>query len=299
MQWYQIKEQSAGKKRLIISWYLYKIFGKGILYLIANLVAFLTFIFSKKVRTYSKKYFETVYDVTGLKPNILNQFKHINNYATSLIDKLLVYSGDYNAKNITFVDDDKKQELFKDIEDKNGVFLICNHIGNIEILQSYLIDKVDNHKFNIDVFLSNKQSQIFNEFVTSIKLDIPVKTFLIENIGLSTGIELKEDLDNGNIVFIAGDRVSENSNLRKKHIINKTFFNKTIYLPKGTFKLAKSMNVPTYFISALKIDNKYNIYLKKQYSLDETECTTSYLKFLEELIKIAPYQFFHFYDFFN
>lgn len=299
MQWYQIKEQAAGKKRLLISWYLYKIFGKRILYLIANMVAFFTFIFSKKIRNYSKKYFETVFNVTGLKPSLQNQFKHINSYATSLIDKLLVYVGDYDKENVVFADDKEKQELFDDIKKGNGVFFICNHIGNIEILQSYLLDRDDKHTLNIDVFLSNKQSQIFNGFIKSIKLDLPVKTFIIEDIGLTTGIELKEDLENGNIVFIAGDRISENNNSNKKQLIKKELFNKTIFLPRGTFKLAKSMESPTYFISAVKIDGEYKIYLKKQEILEENKCTSDYVEFLEKLIKLSPYQFFHFYDFFN
>ena len=80
MQWFQIKEQSVGEKRLIISWYLYKIFGKNILYFIAFWVAFFTFIFAKSVRNYSKKYFEVIKDKTGLKTTPINQFKHIHSY---------------------------------------------------------------------------------------------------------------------------------------------------------------------------------------------------------------------------
>ena len=56
MQWFQVKEQSAGEKRLVLSWFLYKIFGKKILYLIACLVSFFTFVFAKDVRNFSQKY---------------------------------------------------------------------------------------------------------------------------------------------------------------------------------------------------------------------------------------------------
>ena len=72
MNWFQIEEQSAGKKRLILSYFLYKIFGKKILYLIAFLVSFFTFIFAPKVRDFSKKYFNATGSYTALKPTLIN-----------------------------------------------------------------------------------------------------------------------------------------------------------------------------------------------------------------------------------
>jgi predicted LPLAT superfamily acyltransferase len=59
------------------------------------------------------------------------------------------------------------------------------------------------------------------------------------------------------------------------------------------------MEVPTYFISAIKIGKKYHVILEKQQNLSEKELVKSYVKFMERAIKINPFQFFHFYDFFN
>lgn len=291
MQWFQIKEQAAGKKRLLITWYLYKIFGKNILYLIAFGVAFLTFIFSKNIKRYSKKYLTVI----KINPSLYNQFKHIYSYAESLVDKTLVYSGKFKTEDIIFDNEQDTKQLFEDIACNKGVFFICNHIGNIEVLQTLLIDRVKHTDFGINVFLSGLQSKIFNEFINSIKIELPVKTYPIEDIGLNTGIELKEKLDKGDVVFIAGDRLAEKND---KKYIEKTLFEQRIKLPKGTFKLAQLMDVPTYFISAVKCDNQYKIYLEKQTSLSEPELTNAYVKFMERIILINPFQFFHFYDFF-
>lgn len=296
MQWFQIKEQAAGKNRLILSWYLYKIFGKKILDFIAFFVAFFTFIFAKSVRSYSKKYFISIEPYTKIKPSLRNQFKHIHSYADSLVDKILVYTGNFDKQNVVFNDNNAQKQLFADIEKNRGVFFICNHIGNIEVLQSFLLDKIAQPDFGINVFLSKRQSQIFNEFINNIKIDFPIKIFQIEDIGLSTGIELKENLDKGDIVFIAGDRLAENND---KKNIPQTLFANNIKLPKGTFKLAQLMDVPTYFISAVKCGGKYQIYLEKQTTLSENTLVKAYIKYLERVILINPFQFFHFYDFFN
>ena len=296
-RWFQIAEQSAGKKRLKLSWYLYKIFGKNILYFIAFIVSLYTFIFAPKVRGYSKKYFEVIDKyVDNAKPTLLNQFKHIHSYANSLVDKILVYSGHYTKDKIEFDSQEDKELILKDIEKGEGIFFICNHVGNIEILQTFFLNNQMNPKFDINVFMSNKQSKIFNDFLQTVKLQFPIKIFQVEDVGVNTGIELKEDLNKGNFVFIAGDRLAQDN---YKKAITAELFSHKIYLPQGTFKLAKLMDVPTYYISVVKVKGKYKIYLKKQTNLEEQDMITSYTQFMENIIKQHPYQFFNFYDFFE
>ena len=295
MQWFQIKEQSAGEKRLVLSWYLYKIFGEKALYFIAFLLSFFTLIFSPKVRFYSKKYFTLLYPYLKIKPSLINQFKHIYSYAKSLADKIILYCGDFNSENIIFKSENK-EKLLKDIENKKGVFFICNHIGNIEILQANFLKNRDKYDFCVNFFMSNKQSAIFRSFLKKIQIDNTAKIFNIEDIGINTGVELKENLNKGDIVFIAGDRIGEN--VGNKNIEAKLFDQK-IFLPKGAFRLAKLMKVPTYFISVIYNNNHYEVYFELQENLEEEKLYSSYVKFLEESIKINPFQFFHFYDFFE
>lgn len=295
-RWFQIKEQSAGKNRLRLSWFLYKIFGKNILYFIAYLMSVFTFLFAPKVREYSKKYFKVIEPQTDLKPSLINQFKHIHAYAKSLVDKLLVYSGDFAPNDVVFENENIRNQLFEDIERKHGVFFICNHVGNIEVLQSFFLKNETKPDFKINVFMSNKQSRIFNGFLRTIKREFPINIFQVEDIGLNTGIELKDNLNNGDVVFIAGDRVAQDNDTKN---IEVEVFGHKIFLPKGTFRLAKLMDVTTYFISAIKTDTGYKILLEKQIDLTEKELTKSYAKFLERVIKMNPLQFFHFYDFFE
>ena len=144
--------------------------------------------------------------------------------------------------------------------------------------------------------MSNQQSRIFNDFLQTVKMDFPIKIFQVEDVELNTAIELKENLNKGDIVFIAGDRIAQNND---KKCIEQELFTRKIYLPKGTFKLAKLMKVPTYFISAVKQGNEYKVILEKQNNLEEKELAMSYVKFMERAIKLNPFQFFHFYDFFE
>jgi PBP1b-binding outer membrane lipoprotein LpoB len=64
-------------------------------------------------------------------------------------------------------------------------------------------------------------------------------------------------------------------------------------------KLAKLMEVPTYFISAVKNKKNYEIVIEKQENLQINELTDAYVQFLERMIIKSPFQFFHFYHFFT
>lgn len=290
-KWYQLKEQSAGRKRLLLTYYLYKIFGRSALYSISFLVSLFTFLFSKKIRSYSCKNLK----VMGAKSGYIHQFKNILAYANSLSDKILVYLGEYDVKNILFDNEDNEVELFEDIKKNKGVFLICNHIGNIEIMQSLFLNKKTCIENKVNIFLSKKQSQIFNSFLDDIKVKMPVKIYAIDDIDINTGFEIKENLDKGDILFMAGDRISETGG----SFIEADFLSEKIYLPKGTFKLAKFVKTPVYFVSAIKVDKKYKIFLEKQKDLNFDKLTTNFAKYLEKMAKINPYQFFNFYDVFH
>ena len=98
---------------------------------------------------------------------------------------------------------------------------------------------------------------------------------------------------------MAGDRISANSiNFEANFLSHKVEF------PLGTFKLAQMMNVSTYFVSAIKIKNdKYSVHMKK-FNFRETKKETlkamqqEFIAFLEDKTRLAPYQFYHFYDMF-
>ena len=300
MKWFELKEQSAGKKRLALTWFLYKLFGAWILYVIAFFVAFFTFIFSAQLRQYSKKYLCTAEPYVKIRPSLFNQFRHILAYANALADKILVFSGNFDEKNIEFDSGVEKEDFLNDINSGKGTFLVCSHIGNIEALYSLFDKTIKNPDCAINVFLSRKQSQIFNDFLNSIEVDTHTKLFPIEDIGFETGIELKENLDKGDIVFIAGDRLSENEKCDNSHTsIETKMFDSKIRLPKGVFKLAKLMEVSTYFISALKYGDKYRVFVEKQNNLSEEELLKNYVGFIEKMTLNKPFQFFHFYDFFE
>ncbi len=294
MQWFQAKEKSAGKKRLILTYYIYLIFGKKAVYIIAFFVSFFTFLFSSEIRNYSKKYFSVISKFVSIQPSLINQYKQIYSYACSLVDKMIMYSGGLNSDDIIFENETDKQILFNDIAKQKGICFIFSHIGNIEILQSFFQKQKVFPNLGINVFLNKKQTKIFNDFLDAIKKPMPIKYIIAEDFDAAGIIQLKDNIDKGEVIFIAGDRISQNNSSR---IITTTMFNHKINLPQGTFRLAKLLECPIYFICAIKRkDGKYGIIIKKN---EEKDIAENYKKYMEGIIIEYPFQFYHFYDFFR
>lgn len=304
--WYYVKEKSAGEVRLMLSYFVYKIFGKIALNIIAFFVSFFTFVFSSDVRMFSKNNLKVIYEYSNKKtpkPNFINSYKNVLNYALSLADKIEAFRGKLSAEEFEFEDIKEKEIFFNDIKENKGIFLITSHIGNSEILRSFVSNPDSGFKSpKVNVFMKKDQCRIFNSFLNKIKLKTSdIEIFDTDDISVDDAINIDEKMNKGEIVIMAGDRISNEQ--KKSKII---FLNKEIYLPSGVFEFARILDKTTYFISAVKKRGKYKIYLKKLIQLESLDkkrkiefMQKEYLSFLEKLILIAPEQFYHFYDFFN
>lgn len=314
MKWYQFKEQSAGVKRLILSWHLYRIFGKKIVQIIAFFVAFFTFIFSRQIRSFTEKNLSVIYEFTNdknTKPTLFHQFQNTLNYALSLVDRMETFAKKFDVNKISFENEKDKKALLDTLKQEKGVFFICSHIGNIEVLRTFIANHPEETmpvNPHVNIFLSEEQCKIFNSFLKNIEKENFEKpnltTFPVEEISVDTSIELQQRLHKGEIAFMAGDRVSSGtSNITFKA----DFLNSSVEFPIGTFKLAQLMETEIYFICAIKEKNdRYKIYLKKfepQKEKNKSEnlekMQKEYMVFLEKMTKTAPLQFYHFYDLFE
>ena len=291
MKWYLLKEQAAGTKRLLLLYYIYGIFGRNAVKFLIYFITFFAFRAAKEIRKNSAKYLKII----GLEPSFKNQYRHFLEYSLSLLDRMEVFSGKFDLQRISFANENDRAMLDKDFD--SGIFFICSHLGNIDVMRALLKKHPEKH---IRVFLAKDQCKIFNNFIKSISEKTEVTTYPVEEIGLETSIETKESLNKGEFVFIAGDRTSKNAaNFQAK------LFSRNVELPLGTFRFAQLMEVPVYFVCALKDEQEnYKIYLKKFTNYDSKKTTlinmqNEYIEFLENNTRNYPFQFFHFYDMFD
>ncbi len=301
-QWFNKKEVSAGEKRLKLTWWIFKHFGVVPVRVIAFFITLGTIILKKDIISASKNYFQVLYDFTQnkeYKPSFINSFKQALNYSNSLIDKMLAYSNNY--KNITFANTESKAKIFELINNKQGAFFITNHIGNIEMMRALIADSnIPNVKIN--VFLQASQCEIFNRFINEISNQKDsVHLYPVENIDIQTSIEIQEKLNNGEFVFMAGDRLSAGSTEAN---YKSQLLNHTIQLPLGVLRFALMLNCPIFSTICAKDNGYYSISVQELIlngSKEErlSQLQQQYSRVLEEYTLKYPYQFYHFYELFT
>lgn len=298
LKWYEVKEQAAGHKRLMLLWYIYKLAGKNAVKFIVFFVTLFAFLGAPKIRKCSEKYLK----VAAGKAAAKDTFKHFLSYAYALVDKMEMFTDNFPFKNIYFADEAQREMLYKDLLDKKGIYFLCSHLGNINAMRTFFRSGTVIEDIKVNLFLEAKQCKIFKSFIDKISSDNPIVTYPVEEIDLTTSIELKDKLDSGEIIFMAGDRIAPNND---NAVFQTDFLGRKVNFPIGAFKFGMLMGAPIYFIACTKEKHdkyathiqKFEFIGKRQEKLEELE--QQYVKFLEKLTSKYPYQFYHFYDFFN
>ena len=301
-EWFEQKEESAGVKRLLLSWWLYKIFGVIPLRIIAFFVILFGYIGMIEQKEALKTYFENLSEYTKnkkYKPSFLNKFKIFLNYANSLVDKIQGFAGDY--KNLVFENDEVKTEISNLLKNKQGIFFITNHIGNVELMRTLLLSKVMEEKPRVNIFLQKNHCEIFNTFLEKIAVKTNVSIYPVEDIDIDTSVEVQEKLKNGEIVFMAGDRLSAKN---VESFYEAEILNRKVKLPIGVLKFAQMLDSEIYFVTCAKNIVEYEI-LAKRFEKENSKTDTiqklqkEYASFLQSSILKYPYQFYHFSKFFE
>lgn len=285
-KWFQLSEEGAGKLRLLALKFMFDKFGEFPVRAIAFFVVLSVFLKAKDRRNASLKFFKII----NRKHPLLSSFRQFLNYGNSLVDKFLSVMGKLDPLKFELPEGD----IFK------SAFFITTHVGNVEIMRSLfqLQSKIEPKRVNI--FLQANACKIFNDFLKTLELHIPeIEVFPVEEISPQTSIEISDRLQNGEIVFMAGDRLSaQNENV----VYEAEFLNHKVKFPLGTLKFALMLNVPVYFIVCVQDKNEYKIFTEKFVS-DKQKRTEKledlklqYVKFLEKYTLMYPEQFFNFYD---
>lgn len=300
-EWFEQKEEAVGIKRLYLTWWIYKCFGLLPLRVIAFFVILFGYVGMKEQKEALKTYFENLSECTKnkkYKPSFLNKFKIFLNYANSLVDKIQGFAGDY--KNLVFENDEVKTEISNLLKNKQGIFFITNHIGNVELMRTLLLSKVMEEKPRVNIFLQKNHCEIFNTFLEKIAVKTNVSIYPVEDIDIDTSVEVQEKLKNGEIVFMAGDRLSAKN---VESFYEAEILNRKVKLPIGVLKFAQMLDSEIYFVTCAKNIVEYEI-LAKRFEKENSKTDTiqklqkEYASFLQSSILKYRYQFYHFADFF-
>ncbi|WP_290762311.1 lipid A biosynthesis acyltransferase [Fibrobacter sp. UBA4297] len=272
-------------------------------------ICFFFWIGAAPVRARSKIYLEHLRKL-GVRVGAFGTYKHILSFALSMVEKLLGWKGAIKLNQIESQSDDL-QKLVSQMNQGQGAFLLCSHLGNVEMLRS-LTEYGEFHtsrKFQVFPVVDLSGSKKFNALLRELNPELMENVIDANSMDVDSAIWMKEKIAGGNLVVIAGDRTSSHTRSR---VLETKFLGETANFPEGAFSLAGILNAPVYFVFAIR---KHDFNIRSAYEMHVVRAKTSldcsrkerperlkkllqeYTGLLERLCKEHPYQWYNFYNF--
>lgn len=296
-RWNETKEFSAGFYRLMFLYRVYRLFGRKALQIAVLPVMLTGFAFMRGARRASFQYFTRLYAFTGdpaHKPTLSNIFKHIYSFTDALLDKMAAWNGDITYNDMDFKTPDERQKFQDCLNRGQGVFFMCSHLGNAEILRA--LNLKPDAPFKVNAFMEVSQTEGFNSFINHINPHASINLYSTKNIGIDTACIIKDKTDLGEIVVMAGDRVPA---FNSGGTIPMEFLGAAANFPTGAFRFAKALECEVFFLVICKNKKRYDVHIKA-FNIPKGRkaylaMMQDYVNWLQDLTLLYPYQWYNFF----
>ena len=302
--WHQQGEQSAGRWRMLFMWYMYVWFGKTFQKLVCVPVMAFIYPFARPAREALREFYGVLKDfkdqssIFNLQSSIFN---HLLGFAWSLADKTDACTLRKNLPKMSVRDDAGWRAFDGLVKAGKGAFLLSTHLGTIEVFPALSTSSpfpVPRSPF-VHAFQQMGHDAVFTEIFTK-HLDASRLTLHpVEDIGVETAVRMQEAIGRGELVLMAGDRVSAGSERTLRH----DFLGRPCVWPKGAFVFAKLMEAPIFFVTCVRTGwNAYEVHVREFEPSDGpflASLLDAYVRFLEEETLAHPEQWYQFYRFFS
>lgn len=299
--WYAQREQSAGAVRLQILWLVYRFLGKNILKLVVTVVMLFIYPFAKPARRNLRKF----YSVLAASSSPFTLFRHLLGFAWSLVDKMDACTLRRALPRMTVRDDAGARAFFQLVAERKGAFLISTHVGTIEVLPA-LSSASPQTLFNsstfqppfVHAFQQMGHDAVFTKLFVKHLDTANFALHAVEDIGVATAVQMQEAIGRGELVLMAGDRVSAGS---PDATLPHDFLGRPCVWPKGVFVFARLMEAPIFFVTCVRTGwNAYEVHFDApMMNPRPKEILDTYARFLEAETRAHPDQWYHFHDFFH
>ena len=299
--WASINEVTFLTGMRFLFW-IARIFGRWPFRLFLFLVIFWYVMTNTVARQSSREYLKKINDFNGAPGNTPGFFEilgHFHSFGESILDRLLVWSGNYPLEQVPI----HGTELFDEyISRKQGCLLICSHFGNIELCKA-LSRRQSGLK--VTMLVHTLHAQAFNNLLKQISPDSQFSTIQVTEMSPAVMLTLNERIKQGEFIIIAGDRIPVSDNSRTATV---DFLKAKAPFPIGPYVLGSLLKCPVHLMFATKGQNGDEIHFehfrekicmpsRKERKVFFENLAADYAARLEYYCLTAPKQWFNFYPF--
>ncbi len=292
-QWYNLSERGNPFAVRLILWIALHL-GRRAARAVLPPITLYFFLFAKPQRLASRHYLGRVLKHP---PSLRDIARHIHCFASTILDRVFLLAGKSDCLDVRI----HNAELILDrVAQKQGCILLGSHLGSFEVLR---VLAVAHHKLPLKILMYPDHNQQITQIFSA--LNPEVADTVIPMGRMETLLEVDEYLSQGYIIGMLGDRVAgdERSTSCK-------FMGEQISFPEGPMLIASTLKAPVLlFFGLYRGGNRYDIHFellsdkvaveRKNRASAKQQHTQHYASRLEHYARMAPYNWFNFYDFWN
>ena len=235
--------------------------------------------------------------VRGSSARCWHAFRHFHCFAATILDRVYLLRGEFDRFNVTV---HGKEILQRHIDAGKGCILLGSHLGSFEVLRAL---GVTQRKFPLKVLMDPLHNENITRFLDGLNPEIAGTVIAPDRP--DTLIKIKESLDGGYVIGMLGDRVSGGDKTTRCQ-----FLGAPATFPAGPMLLAGMMHCAVVlFFGIYRGGNRYDIYFehfagditlnRDHRAKDIASWMQRYAERLEHYTRVAPYNWFNFYRFWD
>jgi predicted LPLAT superfamily acyltransferase len=247
-------------------------------------------------RSASRQFLERAF---GRRPGAAQVLRHIHTYGATILDRVFLLSGSFRRFDVRVQGLD---ELHRHMDGGRGVLLLGAHVGSFEVLRALGERRPD---ARVCVVMDRQQTPGLSELLHALNPRIAANIIDAGADPAALALALHTAAQSGALIGLLADRARAGEAVQEVD-----FFGRRAPLPVGPYLVASLLQVPVVLCFGLyRGGRRYDLYFetfaeslrlqRRTRSADLAEWTQRYAARLEHYTRLAPYNWFNLYDFWN
>lgn len=237
--------------------------------------------------------------VLGRPASAWHVYRHIHCFSATILDRLFLFSERFRRFDIRA---HGLPELDRALEGGKGVLLIGSHLGSFDALRVLSLERPE---VKVRIVLDVEHSQKLSQFLNALNPALAASIINARDAGPAAAIAIKQALDENAIVALLADRGQPNNPTQPAN-----FLGFAAPFPLSPWLLASVVKTPVMLAFGLyRGGNRYDLHFEMFadcLTIDRnrraevlSEILQRFADRLAHYARLAPYNWFNFYDFWN
>ncbi len=278
---------------------VYRLLGRRCCMALLSPVALYFYLTGRHQRRASKAFLARAFATKGGRPpGFGSGYRHFRSFAGRALDTFIGWTGGLSPD--ALVRD--QGQVWKSLEGSpRGCLLIVAHVGNVEMTRALLDEQT---RQRLVILVHTKHAENFNRLLRKFRPAAAINCFQVTELGPETAIALRERIDRGDWVVIAGDRPPVGSQGRTSMA---PFLGRPAPFSQGPYILGALLECPVYTLFCLREGRQHRVELqllaehivlpRRDRAAALQSYATAFARRLEGYALRDPYQWYNFFDF--